>query len=138
MRTIMIIRTLGHRAGFWVRAAVAGYTLWTSAAPAMTYPLYAAKWGLTSTVTTAIFAYLMMGIIALLLGVAATRWGLQVAVNLGSAAIALLSISAVLLATSTGGSSATSDKIRAVPVRQADVREGDSRPRLKQPQTIAL
>jgi MFS family permease len=48
--------SLGRRASFWVSAAVVGHTLWTSAAPSMTYPLYAAEWNLTPTVTTAIFA----------------------------------------------------------------------------------
>jgi MFS family permease len=47
---------LGPQASFWVAAAVVGHTLWASAAPSMTYPLYAAEWNLTPTVTTAIFA----------------------------------------------------------------------------------
>jgi MFS family permease len=47
---------LGPRACFWVSAAVVGHTLWISAAPSMTYPLYAAEWNLTPTMTTAIFA----------------------------------------------------------------------------------
>jgi hypothetical protein len=47
---------LGQRASFWVAAAVVVHTLWTSAAPAMSYPLYAAEWHLTPAVTTAIFA----------------------------------------------------------------------------------
>ena len=45
-------RTLGRRASFLVAAAVVAHTLWTSAAPAVTYPLYAARWHLTPTVTT--------------------------------------------------------------------------------------
>jgi MFS family permease len=48
--------TLSRRTSFWVAAAVAAHTLWTSAAPAMTYPLYAAQWRLTPTLTTGIFA----------------------------------------------------------------------------------
>src|ERR1700674_2897257 len=48
--------TLGRRASFWLAAAVVVHTLWTSAAPSMTYPLYASEWGLTHTATTAIFA----------------------------------------------------------------------------------
>src|ERR1700733_9969317 len=48
--------TLGQRASFWVAAAVVVHTLWTSAAPAMTYPLYASEWHLTPTATTAIFS----------------------------------------------------------------------------------
>jgi MFS family permease len=48
--------TFGRRASFWTAAAVVAHTLWTSAAPAMTYPLYASEWGLTPFATTAIFA----------------------------------------------------------------------------------
>jgi MFS family permease len=48
--------TLGQRASFWVSAAVVVHTLWTSAAPAMSYPLYATEWHLTPATTTAIFA----------------------------------------------------------------------------------
>jgi hypothetical protein len=42
--------------GFWVAAATIVITLWTSAAPALAYPPYAAQWELTPTVTTALFA----------------------------------------------------------------------------------
>ena len=48
--------TLGPRVSFWVAAAVVTHALWTSAAPAMTYPLYGKEWHLTPTETTAIFA----------------------------------------------------------------------------------
>ena len=61
-------RELGRRASFWVAAAVVAHTLWTSAAPACTYPLYAAMWHLTPTVTTGMFAvYPVMVVLALLL-----------------------------------------------------------------------
>ncbi|HEY8717616.1 MFS transporter [Pengzhenrongella sp.] len=50
------MQVLGQRASFWVAAAVAAVALWTSAAPSMTYPLYAAQWHLSPTVTTGIFA----------------------------------------------------------------------------------
>jgi MFS family permease len=49
-------RTLSRRGSFWTVAAVAGLSLWTSAAPTTTYPLYARSWHLTPTATTAIFA----------------------------------------------------------------------------------
>ena len=49
-----VVRMLGRRAGFWVMTAVVAHTLWTSAAPSMTYPLYASEWGLTHMATTAI------------------------------------------------------------------------------------
>src|SRR3984893_18731315 len=47
---------LGQRASFWVAAGVVAHTLWTSAAPAMTYPLFAEEWRLTHAVTTGAFA----------------------------------------------------------------------------------
>lgn len=47
---------LDRRASFWVSAGVVTYTLWTSAAAAMTYRLYASEWHLTSTTTAEIFA----------------------------------------------------------------------------------
>src|ERR1700726_1347188 len=47
---------LGQRTSFWVAAGVVAHTLWTSAAPAMTYPLFAEEWHLTHTVTTGVFA----------------------------------------------------------------------------------
>ena len=61
-------RTLGRRASFLVAAAVVAHTLWTSAAPAVTYPLYAARWHLTPTVTTGMFAvYPVVVVLTLLL-----------------------------------------------------------------------
>ncbi len=58
---------LGKRAGFWISAAVVVHTLWTSAAPSMVYPLYAAQWDLTPTVTTAIFAIYPIVVVAVLI-----------------------------------------------------------------------
>jgi hypothetical protein len=59
--------TLGRRSSFWVAAAVVVHTLWTSAAPAMTYPLYATEWHLTPTVTTAIFAVYPLLVVSVLI-----------------------------------------------------------------------
>src|SRR6267378_5544074 len=59
-------RTLGRRASFWVAAAVVAHTLWTSAAPSMTYPLYASEWSLTHTATAAIFAVFPIVVVAVL------------------------------------------------------------------------
>lgn len=39
-----------------IASGVVAHTLWTSAAPAMTYPLYARDWGLTTAETTLVFA----------------------------------------------------------------------------------
>jgi predicted MFS family arabinose efflux permease len=60
--------TLGRRASFWVSAGVVAHTLWTSAAPAMTYRLYAEEWHLTPTVTTGIFAIYPIVVVAALIG----------------------------------------------------------------------
>jgi hypothetical protein len=40
-------QVLGQRASFWVSAGVVTHIFWTSAAPAMTYRLYAEQWHLT-------------------------------------------------------------------------------------------
>jgi MFS family permease len=60
-------RELDRRTSFWVAAAVIVHTLWTSAAPAVSYPLYAAQWHLTHTVTTAIFAVYPIAVVISLL-----------------------------------------------------------------------
>ncbi|WP_420994191.1 MFS transporter [Cupriavidus sp. 30B13] len=62
----MARRAPGPGAGFWVAAAVVAHTLWTSAAPSMTYPLYASAWGLTPTQTTGIFAVYPIVVVAVL------------------------------------------------------------------------
>src|ERR1700738_5029092 len=58
----------GQRTSFWVAAGVVAHTLWTSAAPAMTYPLFAEEWHLTHTVTTAVFAIYPIVVAAVLIG----------------------------------------------------------------------
>jgi Major Facilitator Superfamily len=58
---------LGRRASFWVAAAVAAIALWTSGAPTVTYPLYAAQWHLSQTVTTMIFAVYPVVLVAVLI-----------------------------------------------------------------------
>jgi predicted MFS family arabinose efflux permease len=60
--------TLGRRASFWVSAGVVGHTLWTSAAPALTYRLYADEWHLNHATTTAIFAIYPIVVVAVLVG----------------------------------------------------------------------
>jgi MFS family permease len=59
---------LGQRASLLVSAGVVAHTLWTSAAPAMTYRLYAEEWGLSHTVTTGIFAIYPAVVVAVLIG----------------------------------------------------------------------
>ena len=80
-------RTLGRRASFQVSAAVVAHTLWTSAAPAVTYPLYAARWHLTTTVTAGMFAvYPVVVVLTLLLfGNLSDRIGRRAAILAGVA-----------------------------------------------------
>src|ERR1700712_2650108 len=59
--------TLGRRASFWTAAAVAALALWTSAAPSVSYPLYAAEWHLTPTTTNAIFAVYPIALVVVLI-----------------------------------------------------------------------
>lgn len=59
---------LGRRASFWVSAGVVAHTLWTSAAPAMVYRIYAEEWHLAVTTTTAIFAIYPIVVVLTLLG----------------------------------------------------------------------
>src|SRR5229473_2337958 len=61
---------LGQRTSFWVAAGVVAHTLWTSAAPAMTYPLFAEEWHLTHTVTTGVFAIYPIVVAAVLFALA--------------------------------------------------------------------
>ena len=59
---------LGQRTSFWVAAGVVAHTFWSSAAPAMTYPLFAEEWHLTHTVTTGVFAIYPIVVAAVLVG----------------------------------------------------------------------
>jgi hypothetical protein len=59
---------LGRRASLLVSAGVVSHTLWTSAAPALTYGLYAEEWHLTHTVTAGIFAIYPIGVVVMLVG----------------------------------------------------------------------
>jgi MFS family permease len=59
---------LGRRASLCVSAGVVAHMLWTSAAPAMVYRLYAAEWQLSHTVTAGIFAIYPIVVVAVLIG----------------------------------------------------------------------
>ena len=59
--------TFSRNSSFWIAAAVVAHTVWTSAAPAMTYPSYALAWHLTTTVTTAIYAVFPIVVVAVLI-----------------------------------------------------------------------
>jgi hypothetical protein len=51
-----------------VSAGVVSHTLWTSAAPALTYGLYAHEWQLSHMVTAGIFAIYPIGVVLMLVG----------------------------------------------------------------------
>jgi MFS family permease len=59
---------LGRRSGLYVSAGVVAHTLWTSAAPAMAYRLYAQEWHLSHTVTAGIFSIYPIVVVAVLIG----------------------------------------------------------------------
>ena len=60
------MRILSPRASFWTAALIAALALWTSAAPTVVYPLYAAEWHLTPATTTAIFAVYPLALVPVL------------------------------------------------------------------------
>ncbi len=68
MRSASSPIALGRRASLFVSAGVVAHTLWTSAAPAMAYRLYADEWHLTHTVTTGIFAIYPVVVVLTLIG----------------------------------------------------------------------
>jgi len=57
---------LGRQASLAVSAGVVAHTLWSSAAPAMAYQLYAEQWQLSHTVTTGVFAIYPLFVVAVL------------------------------------------------------------------------
>lgn len=62
----MTRKSLGERASYYTAAAVVAHTIWTSAAPVLTYPLYADEWHLSTFTTTSIFAVYPILVIATL------------------------------------------------------------------------
>ncbi len=63
----MKTETPSARYAFWISAAVVAHTLWTSAAPAMIYPLYAAQWHLSFATVTVIFAVYPLTVVVTML-----------------------------------------------------------------------
>lgn len=76
---------LSPRASFWVAGAVVALALWTSACPTMTYPLYEAKWQVSTTTITWIFAAYPMALVPVLvlLGDVSDHIGRRVAILIG-------------------------------------------------------
>ena len=68
-KTVLVTEpSLGRRASLLVAAGVVAHTLWTSAAPALAYRLYADEWHLNHTVTTGIFAIYPVVVVLTLIG----------------------------------------------------------------------
>ncbi|HEB0904529.1 TPA: MFS transporter [Citrobacter freundii] len=63
----MIALLKSTRFAFGISAAVVAHTLWTSAAPAMIYPLYAAQWQLSMAVLAVIFGLYPLGVVLTML-----------------------------------------------------------------------
>ncbi|SEP75566.1 MFS transporter [Microlunatus flavus] len=91
------MRTTSRRTSFWTAAAVAALALWTSAAPSVSYPLYAAAWHLTPATTTAIFAVypVVLVVVLVVFGDLSDHVGRRASILLGLAAML---VGAVLLA----------------------------------------
>ena len=82
---------LGRRASFWTAAAVAALALWTSGAPSVSYPLYAAEWHLTPATTNAIFAVypIVLVVVLIVFGDLSDHIGRRASIVLGLVAILL-------------------------------------------------
>ncbi|WP_028221370.1 hypothetical protein [Paraburkholderia oxyphila] len=86
---------LARRASFWVSAGVVAHTLWTSAAPAMTYRLYASEWHLTPTTTAEIFAIYPVVVVSVLILFGGTMTLFLSATAITGAGYSLLFLSAL-------------------------------------------
>jgi predicted MFS family arabinose efflux permease len=58
---------LGRRGTFWSAAAVLALCLWSSGAPSVLYPIYAAEWQLPPVVVTAVFGAYPLALLIVLL-----------------------------------------------------------------------
>lgn len=79
------------RRPFGTAAVVIALCLWSSASPSVLYPVYAADWGLSSTVTTSVFAAYPAALVLMLLlaGGISDRIGRRAAMLAGTVAMAL-------------------------------------------------
>ncbi|WP_457100336.1 MFS transporter [Microbacterium sp. P5_E9] len=92
---------LASRGTFWSAAAVLALCLWSSGAPSVLYPLYAQRWALTPTVTTAVFGTYPLALIVtlVLFGGISDVVGRRRAMMFG---VALIAASAVVFASASG------------------------------------
>lgn len=75
----------------WITAAVVAHTLWTSAAPAMVYPIYIDQWNLSYTQTMLVFGTypIVVGVLLLLSNFALQRFSREQLVSIGLGASTL-------------------------------------------------
>ena len=92
-------RRLGRRASYWTAALVITLCLWGSGAPSLLYPVYAAAWHLTPTVTTTVFAAYPLALVVMLFvaGGISDRIGRRATMLVGMVTMAL-SVVAFLVA----------------------------------------
>jgi MFS family permease len=83
--------TLRPAASFWTAAAVIVLSQWGGAAPSVVYPLYAQQWGLTTIVTTTVFAVypVALAIVLALFGGISDAVGRRAALLIGLALMAI-------------------------------------------------
>lgn len=81
---------LSPAASYWTAAGVLLVSLWASGAPAMLYPVFAARWGSNPVVTTALFAVYPMALVLVMVlgGSLSDRFGRRRSMLTGVAAIA--------------------------------------------------
>ncbi len=92
-----LIRRFGRRGTFWSAASVLALCLWSSGAPSVLYPVYAAEWHLPSVVTTSVFAAYPLALLIVLLffGGLSDSIGRRRAMLLG---VALIAVAAAVFA----------------------------------------
>jgi MFS family permease len=89
--------TLRPAASFWTAAAVIVLSQWGGAAPSVVYPLYAQQWGLTTIVTTTVFAVypVALAVVLALFGGISDAVGRRAALLIG---LALMGIGGLVFA----------------------------------------
>src|SRR5262245_56131015 len=82
--------SLKPAASFWTAASVIVVSQWGGAAPSVVYPLYAQQWGLSTLVTTTVFAVypVALAIVLALFGGISDAVGRRAALLIGLALVA--------------------------------------------------